>query len=440
MSNRAPMNTPALNDWTDADYKRSGFAANGNSAPELRQAAGKPLLTPSPGLAAWVHATGGSLAFSTYQTGRLFFLGSHPDASLYVQERVVGTAMGLAIDRDKLWVGNREQIWRFSNTGADHINGQAYDAIYMPRKGYLVGNSNTHDVLADVTFQGKHHDFLYANTQFSCVAAPDEHYTFAPVWVPEFISVLAPEDRCHLNGICAQDGELAYATICGRFDTKLGWKGVKSHGGFVVDMRTNEVVCQGLSMPHSPRWHNGKLWLINSGEAQLGYVDFATKRFVPVVLCQGFARGIAFVSVDQTDYAVVALSRLRPDKNGLVGQINLAQRLEDQGFYQRCGLLVFNLTTGKLAHWLTIEGQVTELYDVVAVPGVRKPYTPGFREPEQHRWRMHLPPGPWQTEPTPPPDFEGWQPPQRQTQRPALPPMQPAPQPIDLLHANRRLP
>lgn len=400
------MPQPSLNDWTDADFQRSGFAADGKPTPELRQAAGKPQLTPSPGLANWLATHGGSLAFSTYQTGRLFFLGTHPDNSLYALERVVGTSMGLAIDQETLWIGNREQIWRFSNTGPDEINGAHYDAIYMPRKGYLVGNSNTHDVLANVTFQGQHYDFLYANTQFSCIATLDEHYTFRPVWVPDFISLLAPEDRCHLNGICAQKGELAYATICGRFDSKLGWKGVKSHGGFVVDIRTGETVCEGLSMPHSPRWHNDKLWLINSGEAQLGYVDFASRRFVPVVLCQGFARGIAFVG----DYAVVALSRLRPDKNGLVGQINLAERLESQGFYQRCGLLIIDLTTGKLSHWLTIEGQVTELYDVAFLPGIRRPYTPGFREPEQHQWRMHLPPGPWATAPKPPPNFPGWQP------------------------------
>jgi uncharacterized protein (TIGR03032 family) len=396
----------SLNDWTAADLARSGFDADGKPTPELRQAAGKPQLIPSTGLADWLAASGGSLAFSTYQTGRLFLLGSKPDGSLHALERVVGTAMGLAIDGDKLWIGGREQIWRFSNTGADHINGESYDAIYMPRRGYLVGNSNTHDVLADVSFRGERYEFLYANTQFSCIATLDEHFTFRPVWVPDFISLLAPEDRCHLNGLCAEDGELAYATICGRFDTRLGWKGVKSHGGFVMDVRSGETVCEGLSMPHSPRWHDGKLWLINSGEAQLGYVDFARKTFVPVVLCQGFARGIAFVG----QHAVVALSRLRPDKNGLIGQINLGQRLEAEGHYQRCGLLVFDLNTGKLAHWLSIEGQVTELYDVAFLPGIHRPYTPGFREPEQHQWRMHLPPGPWQAAPKPPPDFPGWQP------------------------------
>lgn len=397
---------PKLNDWNAADVARSGFAADGTRLPPSGQAQQKPQLVPSPGLAQWLWDTGGSLLFSTYQSGRLFMLGNRPDRSLHALERVVGTAMGLAVDQEKLWVGNREQIWRFSNTGADDIAGEAYDAIYMPRNGYFVGNSNTHDVLADVSIRGEKFKFLYANTQFSCVATLDEHYTFRPVWTPDFITLLAPQDRCHLNGICARDGELAYATVCGRSDTALGWKGAKSHGGFVMDIASGETVCSGLSMPHSPRWHNGKLWLINSGEAELGYVDFASGRFQPVALCQGFARGLTFVG----DYAVVALSRLRPDKHGLVGEVNLAEKLEEKGFYQRCGLLVIELSTGRLVHWLSIEGPVTELYDVAFLAGIRRPYTPGFREPEQHTWRMQLPPGPVAADPMPPKDFPGWQP------------------------------
>ncbi len=382
---------PPLDAWTAAEQLHGGFDADGVATPDLRARAGKPQLTPSPGLAAWLAATGGSLAFSTYQTGRLFFLGSKGDGSLYAQERQVGSAMGLAIDGDTLWVGGRDRIWRYANTGAGQVEGHDYDAIYLPRMSYMVGLSNTHDVIADVRFEGKHYDLLYANTQFSCVAAPDPHYSFRPVWVPDFISELAGEDRCHLNGICARDGELAYATLCARADTALAWKAGKSGGGVVIEVRSGAVVCEGLSMPHSPRWHEGKLWLINSGEAQLGYVDFASRSFVPVAMCQGFARGIAFVG----GFGVVTLSRLRPASGGLVGHINLQQRLEEQGYYQRCGLLVFDLASGKLAHWLTIEGQVTELYDVAFLPGLQRPYTPGFKDLEAHRGRVELPPGPW---------------------------------------------
>lgn len=382
----ATMGT-GLDAWSEADRQRSGFDADGKATPAARAQAGKPQLLPSPGLAAWLAGSGGSLALSTYQTGRLFFLGTQVDGSLAAQERQVGPAMGLAVDGATLWVGGRDRIWRYANTGPGQLGGQQHDAVFMPRSCHLVGVSHTHDVIANVRFQGRHHDVLFANTQYSCVAAPDPHYSFLPVWRPGFISALAAQDRCHLNGICARDGELAYATVCGAGDTPHAWKDSKTGGGLVIDIASGETVCEGLSMPHSPRWHEGRLWLINAGEAQLGYVDFASRRLVPVATCQGFARGIAFVG----GHAVIGLSRLRPQANGLVGNINLIERLEQQGFFQRCGLLVIDLATGKLAHWLTIEGPVTELYDVAFLPGLRQPGTPGFRDPDALHSKVFLP-------------------------------------------------
>lgn len=354
-------------------------------SPQPEQA--PPQLVPSPNFALWLAATGGSLAFSTYQSGRLFLLGSHQDGSLYAQERHVGTAMGLAIDAETLWIGCREQIWRFVNSGRGQLHQQDYDAIFLPRVGYLVGQSNTHDVLAKVTWAGQSYEFLYANTQYSCIASLDSHYSFRPIWIPDFITELKAEDRCHLNGICAQDNELAFATLCGRYDTPLGWKAEQTGGGLVMDVRTNSIVCRGLSMPHSPRWHNGKLWLLNSGEGELGYVDFARQCFVPVCQCAGFARGLAFVG----DYAVVALSRLRQSQEGILSGINLAQRLQDRHTFQRCGLQVFDLTSHKLTHWLHITGAVSELYDVVYLPEKARPYTTGFSEPQINLKRVFFP-------------------------------------------------
>ncbi|WP_036566819.1 TIGR03032 family protein, partial [Oceanospirillum beijerinckii] len=335
----------------------------------------------------WLKQTGGSFVLSTYQSGHIIFLGSDENGNPYFIDRAVGTAMGLAIDKEKLWIGTREQIWRFSNVGEQTLNGTGYQATYMPRTCYMVGNSNTHDVLADVNFRGQHYDFLYANTQFSCIATLDPHYSFVPIWQPDFISKLAPEDRCHLNGIGARDGQLRYATFCGKTDSSLGWKEKQTGTGFIVDLESEEVVCEGLSMPHSPRWHDGKLWVLNSGEGELGYVDFEKRCFVPIAFCTGFARGLCFVN----NMAVVGLSRLRPSKNGLLPGINLSARLEERNSYQRCGLQLFNLETGKLAHWVTIEGPITELYDVAFLSGIAAPYSPGFREPDLHRHLTNLP-------------------------------------------------
>mgnify|MGYP000885045729 FL=1 len=53
-------------------------------------------------------------------------------------------------------------------------------------------------------------------------------------------------------------------------------------------MATNEIVLGSLSMPHSPRWYQGRLWLLNSGTGEFGYVDLAASRFVPVTFCAGY--------------------------------------------------------------------------------------------------------------------------------------------------------
>ncbi|MCO4785275.1 MAG: TIGR03032 family protein [Marinomonas atlantica] len=377
------MSEKSINDWNQSDMERRGFDAEGK---RKQGVSGAPEFIPSPGFANWLQESQGSLIASTYQSGRILFLGTTPTGQFYTLDRAIGTAMGLAVDQDKLWVGTREQIWRFSNTGPLEFKETQFSANYMPRTCHMVGQSNTHDVLADVSFRGQHYDFLYANTQYSCIAAIDPHYSFKPIWTPDFISELVPEDRCHLNGIGARDGELRYASFCGRTDAPLLWKEHQTGTGFIMDLATEKVVCEGLSMPHSPRWHDGKLWILNSGEGEFGYVDFDTKSFVSVAKCAGFARGLTFVG----DLAVVGLSCLRP-KKGIMPGINLQANLEARKVLQRCGLQLFNYKTGKLEHWLTIEGPVSELYDVVFLANQPAPYSPGFKEPELHQRIMNLP-------------------------------------------------
>lgn len=300
----------------------------------------------------------------------------------------MGTAMGLAVQKDRLWVSNQQQIWSFANMGRRQFGESSFDAVYMPRKGYLLGGCDVHDLLADVQFQGQRHDLLFVNTRYSCIAAVDEHYNFRPVWKPDFISELAQDDRCHLNGMCERDGELAFATVCARVDKSMGWRELQNGGGCVIDIAGNNIVCEGLSMPHSPRWHEGRLWLLNSGAGDFGYVDFADGQFIPVGMCPGFARGLCFVG----DYAVIGVSLLRD--NGFGSNLPVKSRLEALHVNECCGLLVINPRTGKLVHWLTIEGTVTELYDVAFLPGVMHPFTPGFSEPHLHRGMIDIPSDP----------------------------------------------
>lgn len=379
---------------------RDSSAHGGLAAIKAQEGAPRPTLLPSPGLGEWLRETGGSLAFSTYQSSRLFFLFADENAETVAQERIVGSAMGLAINERALWISNKEQVWRFSNVGPITIKDEEWQAVYMPRKGYFLGGCDTHDIIPDVVANGLRYELVFANTLYSCIAAIDPHYGFRPLWKPDFITALSPEDRCHLNGIGSRDGELAYATICGRFDTPIGWKVAKNGGGCAIDIRTDEVLCEGLSMPHSPRWHQDRLWLLNSGDGDFGYLD--GDKFVPVTQCPGFARGLTFVG----DHAVIGLSKMRD--NTFASGMAIKARLEQRHIRQRCGLIVVDLRNGKIAHWLTVErgvSGVSELYDVAFLPGITKPYTPGFSEPELHRRITHAVPGVFPfAAPRPPPD------------------------------------
>ena len=129
-------------------------------------------------------------------------------------------------------------------------------------------------------------------------------------------------------------------------------------------------------MPHSPRWHDGRLWLLNAGTGHLGYLDPASGDFTEVALCPGFARGLAFVG----DYAIVAMSKARG--NATFEGLDLQANLDAQGAVAQCGLHVINTVTGTAEQWVRIEGFADELYDVAVLPGVARPMALGFQSDE----------------------------------------------------------
>jgi len=143
-----------------------------------------------------------------------------------------------------------------------------------------------------------------------------------------------------------------------------------------LDVASGETVARGLSMPHSPRLHRHRLWLVQSGTGEFGHVDLASGRFEPVCFLQGFARGVGFLG----DYAVVGVSRPRESRT-FVG-LALNERLAREGVRPLCHLAVINLVTGDVEHRLTIEGVVEELYDVAVLIGVIRPSALGFRSEE----------------------------------------------------------
>lgn len=331
-------------------------------------------LTASRHFPEWLAGTGGSLAFTTYQAGKIFFLGTSPDGRLSVFERTFARSMGLAASADgrSLALATHYQIHRFDNVlPPGQANEQGFDAVYAPHAAWVTGDLDVHDI--GFGADGRP---VFVNTLFGCIASVSDSHSFRPLWRPGFISRLAAEDRCHLNGMAMRDGAAHYATAVSRSDVADGWRDRRADGGVAIDVASGDIVCEGLSMPHSPRLHGGRLWLLNSGSGELGHVDLAAGRFEPVAFCPGYARGLAFAG----NHAIVGLSLAR--ENRTFSGLALDAALASRDTAPRCGLAVIDLASGDMIHWVRIEGVVRELYDVAVLPGVRRPSAIGFRTDE----------------------------------------------------------
>ncbi|TQV65594.1 TIGR03032 family protein [Aliiroseovarius halocynthiae] len=307
-----------------------------------------------------------SFAFSSYQSGLLYFVGSKQDDGINIHQTALPKPMGISLSRDgSLALSCAFQLMRFENALApnERMNGE-FDACFVPREIKITGRLDAHDV-------GHEADggTIFVNTRYNCLARTSPRHSFEEVWRPNFISSLVDEDRCHLNGLAMENGKPRYVTAISRSDTIDGWRDRRADGGVVIDVAQNKVVCEGLSMPHSPRMHNGKLWVANSGTGELGEVVFdegGLGRFVPRAFCPGFLRGIAF----HDGFAFVGLSKPRYERfEGLV----LEDRLKAADSDAWCGVQIIDLNTGNCVDWLRIDGAVSELYDLEIIEGIRCP-------------------------------------------------------------------
>jgi uncharacterized protein (TIGR03032 family) len=322
----------------------------------------------------WMQEQQLSLGLTTYQAGKLFLLGLQPDGRLSVFERTFNRCMGLWSDSQTLWMSSLYQIWRFENVLEPGQNASGYDRLYVPQVGYVTGDLDIHDIAVESSGR-----VIFVNTLFGCLATLSESHSFVPLWKPPFISRLAAEDRCHLNGLAIENGKAKYVTATSQSDVADGWRDRRRDGGCVIDVENDAIVASGLSMPHSPRVYRDKLWLLNSGTGHFGYVDLITGRFEKVAFCPGYLRGLSF----HGDYAIVGLSKSRDNRT--FSGLELDDNLKGSDAEPRCGLQVIDLRTGDTVHWIRIEGIVTELYDAVVLPGVKRPQALGFKTDEIRR-------------------------------------------------------
>lgn len=299
---------------------------------------------------------------STYQAGKLIVVRSEAGKA-NTHFRNFQTPMGLALHEGRLAVGTKTQVLTFQNQPdvARKLPPAAreHDACFVPRTSHTTGNIGVHEL----AYVGG--ELWAVNTRFSCLCtfAPDS--SFVPRWRPPFISGLSPEDRCHLNAFGTRDGAVRYATALGETDDPSGWRPNKARGGVLLEVPSGRPVARGLSMPHSPRWYGGRLWVLESGAGSLSVVDEATGQLGHVALLPGFTRGLDFFG----PFAFVGLSQVR--ESAVFSGIPITDRLPVEE--RACGMWVVDVRSGETVAFLRFEAGVQEVFAVQVLPGIRYP-------------------------------------------------------------------
>jgi uncharacterized protein (TIGR03032 family) len=300
-----------------------------------------------------------SLVVSTYQAGKLIALRADENV-INTHFRVFNKPMGLAADANRLAIGTTSQIWELKNVPAvaPKIEPQGkHDACYLPRNCHVTGDIDIHEMA------WANHELWFVNTRFSCLCTLDSEYSFSPRWRPKFVTAYSPEDRCHLNGLGMVNNKPKYVTALGTTDILNGWREKKANGGVLIDVETHEFISQGLSMPHSPRWYNGHLWVLESGNGSLAKVDLNTGKLETIATLPGFTRGIDFCG----QFAFIGLSQVR--ETAVFSGIPLTERLTER----TCGVWVVNIETGETLAFLKFEEAVQEIFAVQVLQRIRFP-------------------------------------------------------------------
>ncbi|MBC8876677.1 MAG: TIGR03032 family protein [Planctomycetes bacterium] len=309
-----------------------------------------------------------TLVVTTYQAGKLVLFRPR-EIKLSMLLRSFNQAMGVAVASNGMAIGTRDMIWFLRDdpkSAGEMEPAGRHDACFIPRWSHVTGDIRIHEI-------GWGGDELWiANTRFSCLCTLDPDYSFVPRWQPPFVTRLAAEDCCHLNGLAIADGRPKYVSVFAEADLPQGWRANKADGGCLIDVDSGETVARDLSMPHSPRVYDGRVWLLDSGRGRLVTVDPANGQVETVAQLPGYTRGLAFCG----RYAFVGLSQIR--ETAVFGGVPIA------GEDRKCGVWVIDIESGQEVAFLEFDKGVAEIFDVQIVSGIRFPAVVGLQKDTIH--------------------------------------------------------
>lgn len=298
-----------------------------------------------------------SLVVTCSRSGLLMALGVHDDhlalTMLHQQQ-----PEGVAADTARIAVSVSGQVQIYSSPAAAFAGHLKRSPFAAPQRLEFRAQRSHHTGIPASPAMAWGHDGLWVvNTRYSCLTLLADSGESINSWKPAFISGLADEDRCHLNGVAMDFGRPRYTTALGRSDSREGWRSEPYQSGVVIDVPTGEVVLERLVVPRSPRIHAGRLYLLQSWIGQLSVVDPLTGSVDCVESLPGYATGMDCAG----SYAFVGLSRIGDTEMTPDGRSLLRDDLA-------CGIAAVNLRTGRAEEALNFLTGIDQLSDLAVLP------------------------------------------------------------------------
>jgi len=328
-----------------------------------------------------------SLAVTSYQSAKLIFIRSK-NGAINTHFKSFPRPMGIYVDDTRLTLGTLTEVVEYKRADAilkkikdgllDDENNltkkvlekdikqeqerkelkakeikdvKVSDALYVPRASLVTGMINIHDIAWG-------DDGLWVvNSTFSCLSTLSPDSSFIARWKPPFITELAPEDRCHLNGMAMLNGKPKYVTTFNKENVKDSWSHKQPHDGTLIDIDTNEILLDGMIMPHSPRVYKDEVYVCESGLGKIWKYNPVTKEKIEVIKLKGFVRGLYFYK----GLMFVGLSKVRA--SDIQNPIPLTK--EDETY---SGVWIVNLEDNNEVGHIKFSGDVDQIYDIAIMP------------------------------------------------------------------------
>ena len=318
-----------------------------------------------------------SIAITTYQAGKLILLSPSDENRLITLPRSFSKPMGFDVAGDRLVLATKDEVIFFENSKelAVHYPNKknTYDSLFVPRATFYTGQVDMHDIALGA-------EGIWAiNTSFSCLCLVTGNYNFIPKWKPPFITELASEDRCHLNGMVLINGKPKYVTALGNTNTPQGWRENIIDGGILMDIEANEIILDKLPMPHSPFMYKGELYLLLSATGEIVKVNIKEKNYEVIKQLNGYCRGMDIYG----DYMFVAMSKLRKNSSTFA-KLSFAEKADT------AGIKIIHLTTRALTMEMKYETSVDEIYSLKILANTIRPNILNTTNPV-HKFSLSIP-------------------------------------------------